>query len=183
MFTQYNNNNNNNNNKKNQQKVLTRTVFRALSRQVRDATTRADPRKLPRLMVLGKIIAQQVARVAQTYLRDSLVASPRFRQWARNADKTMATAPDVLQREVTRRFHSAREQLSAASDKFTPPGAAGGSTARPAGAAGSSRTASSSKPGAGAPDFATRASAFASALREELEKDFGGAAGGGQRKR
>jgi hypothetical protein len=116
-------------------------------------------------MVLGRLLAQ----AAQMYIRDNLVASPRFRAWAKRTDQTLQQAPDVLQHELKRRLHMAREQISGADAAFarTSAGTAGTTGARAQG---------STKSSASASDFASRASAFASALREEIEKDLGGAA-------
>eukprot|EP00962_Isochrysis_galbana_P047717 scaffold19645_cov140-Isochrysis_galbana.AAC.3 len=116
-------------------------------------------------MVFGRLLAQ----AAQMYIRDILVASPRFRAWARQTDQTLQQAPDVLQHELKRRLHRAREQISGA-------GAASAQTSAGAAGATGARARDSGKSSASASDFASRASAFASALREEIKKDLGGAA-------
>lgn len=108
------------------------------------------------------------------YLRDTLIASPRFRAWARRTDQTLQQAPDALEREMKRRLRSAREQISGAG------GASAGTSAGTAGATGARARASAKSSSS---DFASRASAFASALREEIEKDLGSAPPAAARKK
>ena len=118
-------------------------------------------------MVLGRLLAQ----AAQTYIRDTLIASPRFRDWARRTDQTLQQAPDVLGREMKRRMQNAREQVSCTASASMRDKSSDTAETRGRGAFGGDG------PGRSASDLASRASAFASALREELEKDLGATAG------
>ena len=125
--------------------------------------------------MLGRV----VARLAQDYIRETLVSSPRFRAWAKATDRNIAEAPGKMKATMEQAAARAAGQSRVGSSGGGSSGAqshssgGGGSGGSGGGSGGSGGGGSVGGGASRAPDWGARVAAFAAALREEVRKDLG----------
>ena len=118
--------------------------------------------------MLGRV----VARLAQDYIRETLVSSPRFRAWAKATDRNIAEAPGKMKATMEQAAARAAGQSRVGSSG----GGSSGAQSHSSGGGGSGGSGGGGSVGGGAsraPDWGARVAAFAAALREEVRKDLG----------